>query len=162
VAICLGYLLPLVDHRFKDAAPRIVINSQAFHAIVWGTFLVFLLITFATADAIPLLSALKGAGGVDLSEQRGEFLKGRVGIEAALAYLSTFYISALLPYSLARLFIDRAQFRYLALVLFLAFSISFLVKSQFIYVVVPLFYAVVRQKRSNLLPLSIVIGSLGL
>jgi len=160
VAICLGYFLPLVDHRFREGAPRIAIDSQAFHVVVWGTFLVFLLITFATADAVPIFSALKGGATVELDEQRGEFLKGRVGVEAALSYLSTFYVSALLPYSLAKLFIERSRFRYLLLMLFLAFSMSFLVKSLFIYVLVPLFYLAVRQKRSILLPLSIVIGSL--
>jgi len=84
-------------------------------------------------------------------------------MEAALSYLGTFFVSALLPYSLVMLFIERSRFRYLLLMLFLGFSMSFLVKSLFIYVLFPLFYLAARQKRSNLfLQLSIVIGSFGL
>lgn len=149
VAILIGYNLPLLDHRFEPHAVRIRIDATAFHVVIWSAFVVFLVITFATAEAIPIVSALRGADTAELSQQRGDFLKARVGVEAALLYLSTMFVSALLPYSLARMFIDKARYRFLLTGLFLFFSISFLAKALFVNVVLPLLYVFAQRHRAN-------------
>lgn len=149
VAIVVGYNLPLLDHRFEPTATRIRIDATAFHVVVWSAFVAFLIITFATAEAIPIISALKGAGTAELSQQRGDFLKARVGVEAALLYLSTIFVGALLPYSLARMFIESARYRFLMTGLFLVFSISFLAKALFINVVLPLLYVFAQRYRAS-------------
>ena len=120
LSIILGYLLPLFDRRFDTGVLRLRIEANSFHSVVWGAFVMFLVITLATADAVPLISALKGAAASDLAQQRGDFLKTRSGAEAALIYLSTLFVSALLPYSLALQFIEKSRFRFVLLGLFLA------------------------------------------
>ena len=149
MVIAVGYVLPIFDGRFKTGAPRIVVSAQTFHAVVWGTFVVFLVITFTTAPSVPILSAIKGADAAELSLQRGDFLKARTGAEAALIYVSTLFVSALLPYSLALMFIRKSRLRFVLLLLFLAYSLSFLQKALFINVVFPLLYLAARNRNAN-------------
>lgn len=149
VAIVVGYHLPLLDLRFDSNAARIRIDSRVFHATVWIAFVAFLLITFATAEAIPIVSALQGADTAELSQQRGDFLKSRVGVEAALLYMSTIFVGALLPYSLAALFLQKSRYRFALTALFLAFSISFLAKSLFVNVMLPLMYVFAQRSRAS-------------
>ncbi len=149
IGIAAGYVLPLFDHRFKKNAPRVTVSAQAFHAVVWSTFVMFLVITFATAPSVPILSAFGGADAAELSLQRGDFLKARTGAEAGLIYISTLFVSALLPYSLARMFIDKSRWRFALLLLFLAYSLSFLQKALFVNVVLPLLYLAARDGKAN-------------
>ena len=116
---------------------------------MWSTFLVYVAITFTTAESIPIISAIQGASAADLSLQRGDFLKARVGLEAILIYFNTLFVSALLPYSLALLFIQRARIRYLLVLLFLLYSISFLQKALFINVILPLLYLAARRQNAT-------------
>jgi hypothetical protein len=147
LAMCLGYSLPLFDSRFRKNAGRIKINAKRFHFFVWAGFLLFLAVTFLTASDIPILSAIHGASVTELDAQRGAFLKGRTGLEAILPYLGTLFVSALLPYSLVSLFFRRSRLRYLALLIFLGFSVSFLVKSLFLNVAFPLLYFMTRRRK---------------
>ncbi len=148
-SIAVGYVLPVFDGRFKNGVPRVAISAQTFHAVVWGTFVVFMIITFTTAPSVPILSAIKGADAAELSLQRGDFLKARTGAEAALIYVSTLFVSALLPYSLALMFIRKSRLRFALLLLFLAYSLSFLQKALFINVVFPLLYLAARNRNAN-------------
>jgi hypothetical protein len=147
LAIWAGYALPLFDSRFRPNARRISIDANWFHAVVWIGFLLFLLVTFATAQNIPILSAIQGASTLELDAQRGAFLKGRTGLEAVLPYLGTLLVSALLPYSLVHLFIENSRLKYLFLAIFVAFSVSFLVKSLFVNAAFPLIYLLAQQRK---------------
>ena len=158
VAMCLGYSLPLFDSRFRAGAGRIKINAKRFHFLVWAAFLLFMAFTFLTADHIPIWSAIRGASVAELDAQRGAFLKGRTGLEAILPYLSTLFVSALLPYSLVSLFFRRSKFRYLALLIFLGFSVSFLVKSLFLNIAFPLFYFMTRLRKVTITKSVLLIG----
>lgn len=159
IGIVIGYLLPLFDRRFDGQVLRLRIEANSFHSVIWGAFAVFLVITIATADAVPLISALRGAVASELSQQRGDFLKTRSGAEAALIYLSTLFVSALLPYSLALQFIEKSRFRFLLLGLFLAYSLSFLQKALFINVLFPLLYLAARGQRASATRVIVIIGS---
>lgn len=158
VAIVIGYNLPLLDQRFTASAVRVRIDAKTFHATIWVAFVAFLVITFATAESIPILSALQGADTTELSQQRGDFLKARVGIEAALLYMSTIFVGALLPYSLATLFLEKSRFRFALTALFLAFSISFLAKALFVNVVLPLLYVFAQRYRASARRVLLIIG----
>lgn len=144
VAMEIGYFMPLFDSRFRTRARRIQINSGWFHIVVWSSFLLFLVVTFATAEHVPILSAISGASRAELDAQRGAFLKTRTGLEAALPYLGTFFVTAL-PYSLVHLFIEKSRLRFLLLAIFLAYSVSFLVKSLFVNALLPLLYLKAKQ-----------------
>jgi hypothetical protein len=160
LAIWAGYSLPLFDSRFGPNARRISINASWFHGVVWTGFLLFLLVTFATAENIPILSAVQGASALDLDAQRGAFLKGRTGLEAVLPYLGALLVTALLPYSLVHLFVEKSRLRYLFLAIFLAFTVSFLVKSLFVNAAFPLIYYLAQQRKltiPRLLPVAGVV-----
>lgn len=157
LAIWAGYSLPLFDSRFRPDARRFSINANWFHGLVWTGFLLFLLVTFATAQNIPILSAIQGASTVELDAQRGAFLKGRTGLEAVLPYIGALLVSAVLPYSLVQLFIEKSRLRYLFLAIFVAFTVSFLVKSLFVNAAFPLIYFMAQQRSltiSRLIPVA--------
>jgi hypothetical protein len=158
LAIWAGYSLPLFDSRFRPNARRFSINANWFHALIWIGFLLFLLITFATAQNIPILSAFQGASTVELDAQRGAFLKGRTGLEAALPYLGALLVTALLPYSLVHLFLEKSRLRYLFLAIFLAFTVSFLVKSLFINAAFPLIYVIAQRRKLTISRVLLVAG----
>lgn len=161
IFILVGFSLPLFDGRFRPDALRLTIDATAFHFVVWAAFVLFLLVTFATASSVPIVSVFFGATADELSQQRGDFLKGRQGAEAALLYLSTLFVSALLPYSLVHLFIEKARLRYQLMLLFFGFSISFLQKALFVNVVFPLFYLFVRRMKAGSMRIVLsVVGSL--
>ncbi|MFA7351320.1 MAG: oligosaccharide repeat unit polymerase [Methylotenera sp.] len=157
----IGFYLPLFDYRFRINAKRMAIKSNTLHSAVWIFFIVFILITFATAQSIPIISVFQGAGADELSQQRGDFLKGRVGMESALLYISTIFVGALLPYSLINLFIEKSRLRYYLMMIFFVYTISTLQKALFLSVVFPLIYLVSRKVKFGYLRiLSIVIISL--
>lgn len=149
ICIAIGFQCPLFDGRFRQNSLRVIIGAKPFHFVVWAGFIVFLVVTFTTASSIPIISVFQGADADELSQQRGDFLKGRVGIQIALLYLSTLFVSALLPYSLTKLFISKSRFRYWLMSFFFLFSISFLQKILFINVVLPLFYLAARKAKTG-------------
>ncbi|MBT2342224.1 MULTISPECIES: hypothetical protein [Pseudomonas] len=160
LSMFVGYYLPLVDFRFRASAQRLVVNANTVHFFVWVIFLVFLFVTLYTAPAIPLVSAMLGASSEELSAQRGAFLKGREGAEVALIYISTIFMSAFLPYSLARMFLDGHRLRYLCLLVFFGYSLSFLQKALFLNALLPLLYVASQRKKISL-PVALFVFSGG-
>lgn len=138
LSLFLGYKTPLLDGQFSNKAMRISVNSSVFNFVVWMFFFIFVIYTFYTASSIPLLSALQGASADELSQERGDFFKGRTGIEAGLLYLSTIFTTVLIPYSIVLMYLKRSYFRHIFLVIAFLFCISFLQKALFLNVFLPL------------------------
>lgn len=157
VSVLVGYSVPLFDSRFRPQAVRVRVPPNTVHFFVWFVFILFLFITLYTAPAIPILSAISGADTDELSVQRGAFLKGREGAEVALIYVSTIFVSAFLPYSLARMFIDKHKYRYLFLLIFFGYSVSFLQKALFLNALLPLFYIASQRKKISLVTAAIIV-----
>ena len=134
----MGSLMPLLDVQFKARARRITISSNLFHTTTWIIFLVFVAVTLITAPSIPLISAFQGGSADALSQERGDFLKGRAGPAMALSYISTILVSTLLPYSVVLLYAGKSRFRHLLAGLFFLYCISFLAKSLFLNLIFPL------------------------
>ncbi|WP_152031508.1 hypothetical protein [Pseudomonas putida] len=137
ISLFVGFKLSVLDGQFVPGAPRVILSSGLFNFVVWAFFFVFAFYTFYTAPSIPLLSAIQGAGADDLSQQRGDFFKGRSGFESALLYLSTIFTTVLIPYSLVLMFLKRSALRYPLLLVAFVFCISFLQKSLFLNVFMP-------------------------
>lgn len=139
-----GYLLNLTDRQLSKGASRLNIPGNLFISIIFVLFLAFLFITFVTAPSIPLVSSLSGASADELSQERGDFLKGRDGAEIALLYASTILTSSLVPYAIVLLFASQSRLRYIAAALFFLFCISFLQKALFLNLILPLivFFAI--------------------
>ncbi|MDP2067247.1 MAG: hypothetical protein Q8K38_14915 [Burkholderiaceae bacterium] len=149
VACCfiwVGSKINILDNRFLKNSPRISVSEKYFHWFIWISFLFFVTVTFITAPSIPFVSALQGASLSDLSEERGEFLKGRTGIESLLAYVSTLFTGALVPFSLAKLFLHNKRFRYILLSLFFCYCISFLQKALFLNALLPIAFVLINKE----------------
>lgn len=158
-SVMVGFRSPLLDGRFGSKARYFVINESLFHAVVWAAFALFIAVTFYTAKSIPLWSALAGADANTLSVERGEFLKGRVGAELALLYISTIFVNTLLPYSMVRLFMGKSKWRYPLAGLFFFFSISFLQKTLFLNLILPLGYYAAQRLKINFRKVLLALGT---
>ncbi|WP_156385923.1 hypothetical protein [Devosia sp. Root685] len=137
-AIIAGYHLPLIDRLIYRQRYRRPINARIVHVTIWMAFTIFVAVTLLTADSVPVLSALGSSTADQLSQERAGFLKLRTGWEAALPYFSTVFVGVLLPYSTTRLFAERSAFRFLALAVFIAYTLLSLEKILFILAVAPL------------------------
>jgi hypothetical protein len=140
--IVAGFNLPIFDRMIAPHQWRIPINERAFHAAIWAIFIAFCGVAFATADAIPIISALAGGfSQEELDIQRGAFLKTRQGWEAGLGYVSAVFVGVLLPYSLSRLFWTRKSVAgFLGLAVCAAYTLSYLEKALISHPVAPLLY----------------------
>lgn len=158
VAMWLGSTMQLFDARFKTDAVRLKINSNLFHTVTWTIFLVFVAVTLVTAPSIPLISALNGATADALSQERGDFLKSRVGVEMALLYISTILTNTIVPYSIVLLYAGKSKYRHFLAVLFFMFCISFLAKSLFLNLVFPLlaYLAIVNKLSKKVIALGVI------
>lgn len=137
-----GFHFPGFDWLIDSHRWRIRIRERAFHLAIWSLFGAFSIAAFATADSIPIISALSGGySPEELDLQRGAFLKTRQGWEAGLGYVSAVFVGALLPYSVARLFWKKKPVAgFTGLALFIAYALSHLQKALIVQPVTPLMY----------------------
>ena len=143
----IGSRVPLFDGRFKSSAIRLRIDERYFLIFTWGVFFLFVFVTFSTAASIPIVSAIKGASADALSQQRGQFLKGREGAGIALLYISTFLVNTILPYGIVRMYARGSRWRHAAAVVFFVFCISFLQKALFLNLVLPMLALFAMRRR---------------
>ena len=137
VAIVIGFL----GHRNPiEEAGKLPITLEAFTALVWVPFLLIAVLILATAPAIPLVTALQGGSADLIALQREEFLKSREGFAAVFVYLHAFFTGALVPYSIALMFIHKFRWRWILTALALLYTISFVEKAFFLKVALPLIY----------------------
>lgn len=161
VAMFVGSKIYLFDFRFRRHACRLYISARLFVVFVWCLFGIFIIVTFSTAPSIPLISAFQGASAEELSQDRGNFLKGREGLGIALLYLSTFLTNTVVPYSIVLLYAAGSRFRHVAALLFFLFCVSFMQKALFLNFVLPMIaYLAITRKLSYRVFFSIVFGSI--
>lgn len=160
LAMLLGGKIQILDHRFKSRAARLNISHRVFITLTWMVFLVFIVFTLATAPTIPFISALQGASADELSQQRGDFLKGREGAGILLLYLSTFLTNTIVPYSVILLYAKRSVFRNAAAFLFFLFCVSFMQKALFLNLVLPLLvFLAIKRRLGNKTFVLFAVGS---
>lgn len=146
VSMFVGYYLPILDSRFSVSAKRFVVPQKIFVYVLWIIFVLFVSLTFVTSSAIPLLSALSGASAVDLSLQRGAFMKGREGIQASFGYVIAL-MNTFIPYTILLLYQTRSRLRHFAAIGFLFYSLSFMAKSLFFNLAIPALALMADNKR---------------
>lgn len=164
ISMLLGSQISLFDTRFKPSAPRLAIDRRTFIGVTWLIFIAFVLITFSTAPSIPIWTALRGgATSNELSQERGEFLKGREGAGIALLYISTFLVNTIVPYSIVLLYRAKSSLRHWAAALFFLFCISFMQKALFLNLILPLLvFLAITRKLSSKVFLPVIFGTVGL
>lgn len=162
-ALAIGAATPLLDPWFGDRAPRMVIDAVAFNAALWGAFVGFAFFAWITAPQIPLIAALAGADPDTVAVLREQFLKAREGWQASFVYINAILSGALVPYSLALMFLHGMRWRWLAAGFFLVFCVSFVEKAFFFKAALPLLYLVAQGRaKTRLSPRTILLGTVGL
>lgn len=147
IGIVLGFKLTLFDNAIRSKSKRFIINSHVYVNVIGGIFFTYCVVTVLTAPSIPIISAITGSNADLLSQERGDFLKGRQGPWIALLYISSIFTSTLMPYCLVHAYLVKNRFRHLLTLIFLTFSISFLVKALFLNFIIPFTAYCIETKR---------------
>lgn len=133
--------------------------ASLFHRVIWGIFVLFVCTAWLTAEKIPLIASLQGADPDTIAVLRERFLKSREGWQASFVYVNAVLAGALIPYSIALMFLQRTSGRWHAFAFFLIFTISFVEKAFFFKAALPLIYLVVQRKIRFPLSPKALIGS---
>jgi hypothetical protein len=137
-AMLVGWRLRLFS--FPSRLEIFVHRGRSFHLFIWTFFIAFFILTLATADSVPIFSAITGADANQLSAERGLFLKGREGPLSSLVFVNTLLVTAFVPYSLACLYYAKDKIFFIVFPIFVFYCISYLVKALFVTAIVPIFY----------------------
>jgi hypothetical protein len=159
--ILAGFYLPLglAKLRWK----RVVVGLNVVVVLIWLPFVVFVIIALLTAQKIPIVAALQGANPEELAMLRETFLKARGGWQEEFSYISLIFCGALIPYTLALLFLHKVRGRWIFFSFFLLYAVSFVEKAYFLKGALPLFYLVAqRQVKTPLNPRIAFAGILAL
>ncbi len=160
-SLVLGASIPIFDARFGSNHRWFDVDWRLFVGASWLAFIAFVVITFATAPAIPIISALQGASAETLSQERGEFLKGRAGPALLLLYVSAFMVNTVVPYSVVIAYAARSRLRHIFAIAFFLFCVSFLQKALFLNMVLPLLaYFAIQGKLGGPKAVAGIIGSI--
>jgi len=126
-------------------------------------YFIFIAYVVLTAPAIPLYLSLKGASSNDLSHYRELFLKARTGFDASLVYFNAIFTVAVLPFSIASLYIVKYKYRHFYLVFFIFTLLLSMEKSLIARALLPLLVLVVNgYVKDNYLTLKRILVGLGL
>lgn len=149
IMIAFGAVFPIFDGIAKNRERKIRIDTIFWSRMIVAGFAAFVLVTFATAQSIPIFSYFGGADANELSQQRGALFKGREGWQIVLLYLFTLFAQALMPYAVAVQFLSKDKMRYFSTAIFLLFTISFLQKFLFVNALLPLIYVYAMTKHQS-------------
>lgn len=149
-AILAGWRANFIDWLLLDCRFKIKVPFGLLHASIWLGFLVFVVVVVATADSVPIVSALSGDSTTkELDLERAAFLKMREGWQVSFGYIGGIFTGVLLPYSMVSLFLAKSRFRYASFFGFLSYSQMFLQKALFLQVIIPFLYLVAQRRIWN-------------
>ncbi|SFN12075.1 oligosaccharide repeat unit polymerase [Chryseobacterium oleae] len=150
-----GFLVSFCINFFPNYKRKyLVISGDTFSNYVFGAYVIVVLLIMATAGELPILASLRGASQEDLFGLREGFLKERKGFEIIFGYLITVIDSTFFPFVIVRAFFYKNKSRYLYLLAFVLYSISFLEKGYFLKIAIPVFiffYYKSKNKKTYLL-----------
>jgi hypothetical protein len=159
--IWVGFRLPFVDRLVVDDAEKRGVDLDAFQALVWGAFVLFVVLVVATAERIPFVAALQGAEPETVAMLRERFLKAREGWQASFVYVNALLAGTIVPYALALMLVRRHRWRWVALGFFTVFCLSFVEKVFFLKAAVPVLYLVAqRVVPSRLKPRTVLVAAI--
>ena len=146
-SILIGAYLPFGSPRWQWK--RLVVDWEVLLGSSWVPFVSFVVVAFMTAEKLPILAALQGGSREEIAVLRENFLKAREGWQSIFVYLSAAFTGAIIPYTLALMFLYKTRLRWFLFAFFLLYSISFLEKGYFLKGGLPFLY-LAAQKRINL------------
>lgn len=144
VGVVVGARVPLLDRL--EGLPRRIVDLDAFVAVIWLAFGLFVLVAMVTAERIPFVAALQGADAETVAVLRERFLKAREGWQAVFPYVNAVLAGALVPYALVLALVRGHRLRWLLFLAFLVYCLSFVEKVFFLRAVIPLAYVVAQQR----------------
>jgi len=136
-SICF-YFTFIFSPKVKCVFLKLNFRNVAFS--IYALFVISFLITLFTASKIPLIESLKGTDRDTLNVYRELFLKARSGWQLLLSYINAVITGAVFPFIILLAFERNEKFRYLFLITFLVYSISFLEKAYFLKFLIPFMY----------------------
>jgi hypothetical protein len=157
ICLIVGAFFPLLDFSFNKKIQKFAINGLYFCTIIWLVFLVFAILAWATSPQIPLIAALNGADAETIAVLREKFLKSREGWQSSFVYINALLTCALIPYSLALLFLNNVRWRWLAATLFFIYCLSFMEKAYFLKCFIPLFYLTMQGFIKTRIPIKLIV-----
>ncbi|PWN70381.1 hypothetical protein C1631_010430 [Chryseobacterium phosphatilyticum] len=136
-----GFLASFCINFFPNHKQKyLVINGDTFSKYVFIIYILVVLLIMVTAGELPILASLRGASQEDLFGLREDFLKDRKGFEIIFSYLITIIDSTFFPFVIVRAFFYKNKSRFLYLLVFVLYSISFLEKGYFLKIAIPVFF----------------------
>ena len=133
-AILTGSLLPVGSVSIA----RTGVDGWVFVAIVWIPFIAFALLGARHLLTKHLWSRpCPGADPETIAILRERFLKAREGWQSSFVYINALFTAALIPYTLALMFVTRMKLRWLCFAFFLAYCLSFVEKTFFLKAMIP-------------------------
>ena len=154
--------LPVVDYLCSPKHPRLHIRLNVFLTVVWTAFFAFVCLAWLTAEGVPILASISGADPETISMLRERFLKAREGWQSSFVYINAIFSGALIPYCIALMFLNNAKYKWITLILFLVYSLSFVEKAFFFRAFFPLFYLIAQGRiRFPFKPSTLLITMLG-
>ncbi|ASE62441.2 oligosaccharide repeat unit polymerase [Chryseobacterium indologenes] len=136
-----GFLMSFFINFFPNHKQKyLVINGDTFSKCIFIIYILVVLLIIATAGELPILASLRGASQEDLFGLREGFLKDRKGFEIIFSYLITIIDSTFFPFVIVRAFFYKKKSRFLYLLVFVLYSISFLEKGYFLKIAIPVFF----------------------
>ncbi|MDE2427343.1 MAG: O-antigen polysaccharide polymerase Wzy [Burkholderiales bacterium] len=162
-ALALGAITPVFDPLFDGRLPRFVVNADVFNGTLWTVFVLFVFVAWGTAPQIPLIAAISGADPDTVSLLREQFLKAREGWQSSFVYINAVLSGALIPYSLALMFLNGSRWRWISAGFFLIFTMSFVEKAFFFKATIPLLYLVAQGKaKTRISPRTMLVSTFAL
>ena len=141
IVSCICVLLGgFLSFKNKVTFKKTLFNYDKTVKFIFGIFLLYIVLVFATAENIPFIESLKGTNPQTLAGMREKFLKARVGWQYSFIYINAFLSGALVPYLICMGFPIRYKYRYLMTIIFALYCISFSEKAFFLRIALPLFY----------------------
>lgn len=161
VSLSLGASIPYFDAIFDGRSPKLVIGPTIFNFLLWVFFVSFVFFVLLTAPKIPLIAAMQGADIESVTVLREQFFKAREGWQSSLVYINGVISGSIIPFSLALLFLYGSRLRWVALIFFLIFSLSFVEKAFFFKAALPLLYLIAQgHAKTRLSSSGLLIGSI--
>lgn len=120
VAVYFTVYIKMPADRVRKIVP-LRLNRESFKVfanVIVITYVAILFLAIATADHVPIFSALSGAISSDLTEYRETFLRTRTGMGQGLNYLYVIFNNSLMPLAVCYAFWARKKVRFVVLAIF--------------------------------------------
>lgn len=125
--------------KYRIEVVKLKLSYSKFSFYIFVIFICFIVLCLITAEKIPIVASIQGEDPARLAYLREMFLKARQGWQKSFVYLNALLGGALVPYIICVAFERKTPYRFIYLLIFFIYSISFLEKAFFLKIAIPLF-----------------------